>query len=47
MKTLVDKTYQSGQHEIEFNGENVSSGLYFYRIEAGKYNAVKKMTILK
>jgi hypothetical protein len=45
--TLVDKAYQAGQHEIEFNAENVSSGLYFYRIEAGKYNAVKKMTILK
>jgi hypothetical protein len=45
--TLVDKTYPAGQHEIEFRGETFSSGLYFYRIEAGKYNAVKKMTILK
>jgi hypothetical protein len=45
--TLVDKNYQAGQHKIEFNGEHIASGVYFYRIEAGHYNSVKKMTILK
>jgi predicted outer membrane repeat protein len=45
--TLVDKNYQAGQHKIEFNGEQIASGVYFYRIEAGHHNSVKKMTILK
>ena len=45
--TLVDKNYEAGQHKIEFNGEHIASGVYFYRIEAGRYNSVKKMTILK
>lgn len=29
------------------NGERVSSGVYFYRLEAGDYSAIKKMVILK
>jgi predicted outer membrane repeat protein len=45
--TLVDKNFQAGQHKIEFNGQHIASGIYFYRIEAGQYNSVKKMTILK
>lgn len=45
--TLVDKTYRAGQHEIDFNGDSISSGVYFYRIEAGNFHDVKKMTILK
>ncbi|MHA2276346.1 MAG: T9SS type A sorting domain-containing protein, partial [Candidatus Kariarchaeaceae archaeon] len=45
--TLVNKTYRAGQHEIDFNGKYISSGVYFYRIEAGNFHDVKKMTILK
>jgi len=45
--TLVDKIYRAGQHEIDFNGNNVSSGVYFYRIDAGNYHDVKKMTLLR
>ncbi|MCK4559458.1 MAG: T9SS type A sorting domain-containing protein [Calditrichia bacterium] len=45
--TLVDKTYRAGQHEIDFNGNYISSGVYFYRIEAGNFHDVKKMTILR
>jgi len=45
--TLVDMTYRAGQHEVDFNGNNISSGVYFYRIEAGNFHDVKKMTVLK
>ena len=45
--TIVDKTYRAGQHEIDFNGNYISSGVYFYRIEAGNFHDVKKMTILR
>jgi len=45
--TLVDEVQEAGFKSIEFNAANFSSGVYFYRIEAGKFNAVKKMVLLK
>jgi hypothetical protein len=27
----------AGHHEVEYNTQNISSGFYFYRIEAGLY----------
>jgi len=37
----------AGIHEVEFSGARLSSGIYFYRLEAGNYLGVKKMLILK
>jgi hypothetical protein len=44
----------AGHHEVEFNGQNVVSGIYLYRFEAvrkiiepGKWQDVKKMVLLK
>jgi len=37
----------AGYHEVEFNGHNLSSGVYLYRIEAGAWHDVKKMLLLK
>jgi len=36
-----------GYHEIEFNASNLSSGIYFYRLEADKFISVKKMIVIK
>jgi hypothetical protein len=36
-----------GYHEIEFTASNLSSGIYFYRLESQKFVSVKKMIILK
>ncbi len=53
VKTLLDhEPYQPGYHSIQWNGRNgngtaVSSGIYFYKIEAGAYNKTKRMTLLK
>jgi len=44
---LLDKAMAAGNHNIELYGQNLSSGVYFYRIKAGKYSAVKKMMVLK
>ena len=41
---------KAGRYMIEFNGQNYTSGVYFYRIVAEgetKYTAVKKMILLK
>jgi hypothetical protein len=37
---------KAGYHEIEFNGSHLSSGIYYYRIEAGEFQDVKKMILL-
>ena len=45
--TLIDGVKNAGKHQVIFHGENLSSGIYFYRIEAGEYQSVKKMILLK
>ncbi len=45
--TLVNELKEPGYYEISFDGSNYSSGVYFYRIEAGSFTDVKKMVLLK
>ena len=45
--TLVLGKMPAGYHEVEFNGQNLSSGIYIYKIEAGTWQDVKKMVLLK
>ncbi len=45
--TIKNETMKAGYHTINFDGSRLSSGVYFYKVKAGSYNAVKKMTILK
>ncbi|MEI7811106.1 MAG: putative Ig domain-containing protein [Ignavibacteria bacterium] len=44
---LVNETKASGSYSVDFKASNLTSGLYIYRIEAGNYVSVKKMTLLK
>ena len=45
--TLVNRELNAGQHNFEFNASHLSSGLYYYRIEAGSFFESKKMILLK
>ena len=54
--TLVNEYKPAGRYEVEFNshsglssgeGWNLSSGVYFYQLQAGEYTAVKKMILLR
>ncbi len=47
VKTLVNEFRQAGHYEVSFDARSLASGIYFYRITAGKYTAVKKMLLLK
>jgi hypothetical protein len=52
VKTLVDDVMDAGSYTKEWKGTNnlgskVASGVYFYRIEAGGYENVKKMVLLR
>lgn len=45
---LVNNEFkQPGRYVVEFNGTNLASGVYFYRIEAGDYVNSKKMVLVK
>lgn len=45
--TLVDENFAPGTYETDFNGENYSTGVYFYRMVTNDYSEVKKMILVK
>ena len=54
VRKILDQPMSEGRHKVEFNGENLPSGIYFYIIDVtgiqswnGKFHAVKKMVLLK
>jgi len=52
VRTLVNETQEAGQYEITWDGKNgsgnqLSSGIYLYRITAGNYVKVMKMVLLR
>ena len=47
VKTLVNEEKPAGSYEVEFDGTNLPSGIYFYRIETSKFSDTKKFVLLK
>jgi hypothetical protein len=45
--TLLNEEKPAGIYEVEFNASQLSSGIYFYQLNAGSYIETKKMTVLK
>ena len=45
--SLVQENMSAGDYEVEFDGSNLPSGVYIYRIEAGVFEKSKKMVLLK
>jgi hypothetical protein len=45
--TLVDGERIAGIYEVEWKPENLSSGLYFYRMTSGNFIMMKKMILMK
>ena len=45
--TLVRENKQAGYYSVDFNGSDISSGIYYYRIESGEFIDVKKMVLIK
>lgn len=44
---LANGEMQAGLHSVNFNASGLSTGIYFYKIEAGNFIKVKKMSLLK
>ncbi len=47
IKTLVNEYKQTGVHEITFNADDLSSGVYYYQLKTEKYTTTNKMMVIK
>ena len=52
VNTVVDEVLPAGNHAVVWDGKNeqgvdVASGVYFYRIKAGDFESIQKMTLLR
>jgi len=45
--TLVNEQLNSGYHSFNFSANNLPSGVYFYKLQAGSFSATKKMLLSK
>ncbi len=45
--TLVDGVQAAGFHDVKFDGSGLSSGVYFYRIQAGNFVQTRRLLLLK
>ena len=45
--TVVNETKQAGNYEVTFSSENLTSGVYLYKLTSGGFTETKKMILLK
>jgi len=45
--TLVNEKKNSGRYSVDFNSNELSSGIYFYKLETNDFSEMRKMTLLK
>lgn len=47
VETIVNQHLAAGMHIATFNALHLTSGVYFYKLEAGSFTSIKKMMLLK
>jgi hypothetical protein len=47
MSTLIDQNKEAGTHTVNWDGSNVASGVYFYRLTTPEFMMTKKMLLMK
>jgi hypothetical protein len=45
--SLINRRMEAGLHTVNFNATNLSSGVYFYRLQSGSFVQTKKMMLIK
>ncbi len=44
---LVKRKVKAGSHQVNFDAKNLSSGVYYFRLETKEYTETKKMILLR
>ncbi len=47
VSTVVNQFMQAGAYSVQWNASQLPSGMYLYRIDAGTFSSVKKLTLVK
>ena len=47
IKVVTDAAFKKGYHSVKFNGGDLSSGQYFYKMQAGSFTKMHKMIMVK
>ncbi len=47
VRVLVDETHDAGRHEVSWDAERMSSGIYIYRLQSGEQSLMRTMTLVK
>ncbi len=47
VETLVSETQPAGTYALRFDASRLSTGMYFYRLQAGQFSSAKKMLLIK
>ncbi|MDP2303938.1 MAG: T9SS type A sorting domain-containing protein [Ignavibacteria bacterium] len=45
--TIVNEVQKAGTYDVSFNGKDLTSGVYFFRLQAGDFIKINKMTLMK
>jgi hypothetical protein len=47
VRILIDDFMEAGNHQVTFDAENLSAGVYYYKLEAGNFTSTKKLILIK
>ena len=47
LSVLINEEFNAGEHSVKFDGSNLSSGIYLYRITTEKFEETKKFVLMK
>jgi photosystem II stability/assembly factor-like uncharacterized protein len=47
VETIFNLNHKPGEYQTVFNAENMTSGIYFYKLEASDFKEIKKMILIK
>jgi photosystem II stability/assembly factor-like uncharacterized protein len=47
IKTLIEKEQSAGYYKVNFDASGLTSGVYFYKLNAGRFSEVQKMLLIK
>jgi hypothetical protein len=47
VEIIADKDFNAGSYDADFKADNLSSGIYFYKLETQEFTAIRKMILIK